>query len=59
MKINITAEHEGVTKTICVWEMEPCEVTTNKDVTDEVFDAIKSEISFFMMGQSWFRQGKE
>ena len=59
MKINITAEHEGVTKPICVWEMEPGEVTTNKDVTDEVFDAIKSEISFFMKGQSWFRQGKE
>ena len=56
MKINITAEHEGVTKTICTYEFEPIE-GQNEDVTDKVFDAIKSNISYFMMGLPWFRQG--
>jgi hypothetical protein len=58
MKIDITAEHEGVTKTICIYEFEPI-VGQSEDVTTQVLDAIKSEISFFMMGLPWFRQGKE
>jgi hypothetical protein len=58
MKIDITVEHEGVTKTICTYEFEPI-VGQSEDVTNQVFDAINSNISFFMMGQSWFRQGKE
>jgi hypothetical protein len=56
MKIDITAEHEGVTKTICIYEFEPI-VGQSEDVTTQVLDAIKSEISFFMMGLPWFRQG--
>jgi hypothetical protein len=49
MKIDITAEHEGVTKTICTYEFEPI-VGQSEDVTTQVLDAINSNISFFMMG---------
>ena len=49
MKIDITAEHEGVTKTICTYEFEPI-VGQSEDVTNQVFDAINSNISLFMMG---------
>jgi len=57
MKIDITAEHEGVTKTICTYEFEPI-VGQSEDVTNQVFDAINSNISLFMMGLPWFRQGE-
>jgi hypothetical protein len=49
MKIDITAEHKGVTKTICTYEIEPI-VGQSEDVTNQVLDAINSNISFFMMG---------
>jgi hypothetical protein len=58
MKIDITAENEGVTKTICTYEFEPI-VGQSEDVTNQVFDAINSNISLFMMGVTRFRQGKE
>ena len=57
MKIDITAEHEGVTKTICIYEFEPI-VGQSEDVTNQVLDAINSNISLFMMGLPWFRQGE-
>ena len=48
MKIVVTGEHEGQTREVCRWEFEPMPVEHSKDVTDEIFAAIREHIEHYV-----------
>ena len=49
MKITITGEHRGKSKTIAVWEYTPEVVKdTSINIEDEIMDAIKQQMVYYI-----------